>query len=107
MRNRVLGSLEWIGLPLALLLTSECTICAAERTAADLFPPTTVGYLEVPQPIKLAGLVLDHSLAKEIANQPGYQKALQGREYQHVQAVLKMAEDKLGMNWRRAMASLT
>lgn len=107
MRNRVLGSLEWLGVPLALLLAAECTISAAEKTAAELFPPTTVGYLEVPQPSKLASVVLDHPLTKEIAAQPGYQKALQGREYQQVQAVLRVVEDKLGMNWRRAMASLT
>src|SRR5262249_9193963 len=107
MRNGVWGSLKWLGVTLVLLLAAECSIGAAEKTAADLFPPTTVGYLEVPQPSKVAGLVLDHPLAKEIANQPGYQKALQGREYRHFQAVLKMAEDKLGMNWRRVLASLT
>src|SRR5438034_302076 len=99
MRNRVWGSLEWLGVPLALVLAVECTIGAAEKTAPELFPPTMVGYLEVPQMSRLAGVVLDHPLATEIANQPGYQKALSGRAYEQVQAVLKMAEDKLGMNW--------
>jgi len=107
MRDRVLGSLQLLGALLALMLTAECTTCAADKTAVELFPPTTVGYLEVPQPSKLAGLVLDHPLAKEIANHPDYQKALQRGHYQQFQAVLKMAEDKLGMNWRRAVASLT
>jgi hypothetical protein len=107
MRNRVWGSLEWLGMVVVLLLAAECTIDAGEKTAAELFSPTTVGYLEVPQASRLAEVVLNHPLAKEIANQPGYQKALQGREYQQVQAVLKMAEEKLGMNWRRAVASLT
>lgn len=107
MRNRVLGSLEWLAAPLALLLAMECASGAAEKSAAELFPPTTVGYLEVLRPGELAGLVLDHPLAREIANHADYQKALHGREYQQVQAVLKMVEDKLGMNWRRAVASLT
>ena len=107
MRERVLGSLEWLGVLLPLLLAAECTINAAEKTAAELFPPTTVGYLEVPQPGKLVSVVLDHPLTQEIANQPGYQKALAGREYEQIQAVLKVAAEKLGMNGRQAVASLT
>ena len=90
-----------------MLLALASAARAAEKTALDLLPPTTVGYLEVPQPGKVLGVVLDHPLAREIAQQPGYQKALGGREYQQVQAALKLVEDKLGKNWRQAFGSLT
>src|SRR5438094_661782 len=104
MRTRVVGSIVRLGVLLALGASS--TITAAEKTALELLPPTTMGYLEVPQPAKVAGLLLDHPLAKEIERQPTYQKALGGREYQQLQTALKLVEEKLGMKWREAVQSL-
>jgi hypothetical protein len=92
---------------LLVLIFLARTISASEKTALDLLPPTTVGYLEVPQPGKVVGTLLDHPLSKEIIEQPAYQKALAGREYQQIHATLKLVEDKLGMKWRDALEPLT
>jgi hypothetical protein len=91
----------------AMLLALASAARAAEKTALDLLPPTTVGYLEVRQPAKVLSVVLDHPLAREIAQQPGYQKALAGREYRQVQSALKLVEEKLGTSWRQAIGPLT
>lgn len=95
-----------ITLCVLLALTASGTL-AAEKTALDLLPPTTVGYLEVPAPAKVLGLVLDHPLAGEVVRQPAYQKALAGRQYQQFQEVLKLVESKLGLPWREAFGQLT
>src|SRR6188768_3870675 len=87
--------------PAAILVAASFAI-AAEKTASDLLPPTTIGYLEIPQPAKVLSLVLDHPLAKEIEQQPNYQKALARRDYQQFQAAVALLEDKLGMKWRPA-----
>jgi hypothetical protein len=106
MRTHLFRSIVWIGLLFALVPGVFRTLAAAEKTALDLLPPTTVGYLEVPQPGKLVGLMLDHPLTKEIEQQPVYQKAMAGREYQQIQAGLKLVEDTLGMKWRDAIERL-
>src|SRR6267142_3513019 len=103
MRPSVFGSIVQLGVLLVLVFGIGSRITAAEKTALDLLPPTTVGYLEVPQPGKVAAVLLDHPLAREIEQQPAYQKALAGREYQQLQTALALVEDKLGMKWREAV----
>ena len=40
----------------------------------------------------MAAVLLDHPLAREIEQQPAYQKALAGREYQQLRTALKLVE---------------
>src|SRR5262245_25326560 len=94
-------ALVWIGA--AIILVAANIASAAEKTALDLLPPTTVGYLEVPRPGKVLQVVLDHPLAREIEQQPDYQKALARREYQQFYAALAAVEGKLGMKWRQGV----
>lgn len=80
---------------------------AADKTAADLLPESTVAYLEIPQPGKILDTVLDHPLAEEVRNHPDYQKALASAQYEKFFAALKHVEDKLGMKWRDGAKALT
>jgi hypothetical protein len=89
---------------IALLAT---TSTAAERTAAELLPASVVGYLDVPQPNDVIGLVLDHPLAGEVAKAPEYQKALEAPQYRKFQAALAELERRLGAKWRDAASRLT
>jgi hypothetical protein len=87
--------------------TSSARLAAAEKTAADLLPASTVLYVEVPNPGKIVDIALAHPLAKEIENHPDYRRALERPEYQRFQAALKLVEEKLGMKWQPALDSLT
>jgi hypothetical protein len=107
MRRHVSRARALIWIWPAIFLVAANIARAAEKTALDLLPPTTVGYLEVPQPGKVLSVVLDHPLAREIEQQPDYQKALAGRKYQQLQTALKLVEDKLGMKWRQGVESLS
>jgi hypothetical protein len=102
-----LAHLVAIAVGLVLALNEAAAVTAAERTALDLLPPTTVVYLEVPKPAEVVRVLLDHPLSQEIAQQPTYRKALAGREYLQLQAALNLAEEKLGMKWQQALAPLT
>src|SRR5437588_5540 len=107
MRICSLGSLVRSGTLAAFFLAAGITASAADKTARDLLPPSTVAYLEIPQPAKVLNLLLDHPLAKEIQQTPDYQKALAGREYQQLQGAVKLVESKLGMKWRQAIEPLS
>jgi hypothetical protein len=107
MRMHALRCVLGTGVLLALAFGGSRAISGAEKTALDLLPPTTVGYLEVPKPAEVMGLLLDHPLAQEIAQHPAYRKALAGREYQQLQGALTLVEEKLGMKWRPALAAAT
>jgi hypothetical protein len=83
------------------------SVAAAEKTAQDLLPASTVGYLEIAQPGKLIDVVLDHPLAVEIEKQPEYQRLLRSPQYEQFRSLLKRFEEQLGTPWRKAAASLT
>ena len=57
------------------LLLSSATIPAAERIAAELFPPTTIAYAEIKDPAKLLAAVFDHPLRGKIESLGPYQQA--------------------------------
>lgn len=80
---------------------------AEERTAAELLPGTVVGYAEVTQPKQAIDTILDHPLTKEVLQHPSYQQALSSPQYQQFLAVVKVVEEKLGMEYRQAVGSLT
>jgi hypothetical protein len=107
MNTRVLGYFVRFASVGALFVTVSGYASAADKTARDLFPPSTVGYLEIPQPARLVRTVLDHPLAQEIENHPDFQKALVRREYQDLQGALKLLESKLGMKWQETIEPLT
>jgi hypothetical protein len=91
-----------------LLLAFVCAPAAAEdRTAAELLPGTVVAYAEMPQPKAAIDTILDHPLAGEVTAHPNYQQALATPQYERFAAVRKAVEDKLGMPYRQAVASLT
>jgi hypothetical protein len=96
----------------AFLLTlgasfSASTSSAEQKGPREILPLSTVLYAEVPHPQKILDAVLDHPSVVELQNHPDYKKALEADQAQHVLAVLKMVEDKLGMKWRPAVNTLT
>ncbi len=80
---------------------------AAEITAADLLPGTTVVYAEVLQPKQLMATVLDHQLTKTIQASPDYQAATKAKKFQDFLGGVALFEKELGVDWRPAIESLT
>ncbi|MEX0939536.1 MAG: hypothetical protein WDZ59_16855 [Pirellulales bacterium] len=81
-------------------------VAAAEKTAPELLPQTTVFYAELTQPNEFLGLVLEHPLRERVEGIDGVQNALKGNEYLQLKAAVAIAEAQLGMTWREAAEKL-
>lgn len=77
-----------------------------EPAAADLLPASIVLYVEVKQPSVLVDLAYDHPLRAKIESLDNIQKALQGEQFRHVQAVIALYEAHMGVDYRTALKSL-
>src|SRR4029450_4969491 len=87
--------MRWVILRAAFLVAAVWPLVggfAAEKTARDLLPASTMVYVEVPEPGKLIDLALDHPLARQIAEAPEYRQALERPEGKRFEGVLKEVE---------------
>lgn len=82
-------------------------LIAAEKTAAEILPASTVGYLEISDPKQLIGVILDHPLRKRVEDLAEYKKALDSKEGQQLRTGIVFAEFQLGMELRPALEKLT
>lgn len=77
------------------------------KTALDLFPASTVAYIEVTQPRHVLDTILDHPLTKELEQQPDFARALESPDMQQVREVVKIFEERIGEKWRPAVTKLS
>ncbi len=113
--NRICIGRTWVwaaatsalALGISVVSSGWQSLLAQEKTAHQLMPVSTVGYVEIPQPQKLLDTVLDHPLAKEVEKLPPYQEAFNSPQYHQLMQVVGHVEDKLGMKWRPAIGTLT
>lgn len=80
---------------------------AADRSAADLLPPTVALYAELPRPPRTMRVLLDHPVLEKIKGLDEVQTAQRRKEYLAFQGVLTYVEMRLGMTWREAVERLT
>ncbi len=80
---------------------------AADRTAASLFPETTVLYAEIANPSDLISTIFDHPLREKIEAIEPYRMATKTEAYRAFLTGRKFVEIQLGMEWRKAIESLT
>jgi hypothetical protein len=78
----------------------------AEKHAADLLPPTTVVYAELPEPKKLLDVLLDHPLRERVESLADYRARLESDEFQQFKAVVTEIEKQIGLSWRPAHSTL-
>ncbi len=97
---------HWFAALLLLGIWSS-NVGAAEKSAAELLPPTTVAYVEMSQPKLLLDVVLDHPLRQRVESLDEYRKGLEGREFQQFKAMVEALETQIGMKWRPALAAIT
>lgn len=92
----------------AALLWSWCALAGAEeKSAADILPASTVGYVEVTNPKQLLGLVLEHPLRRKVEELDQYKQALQSKEFQQFLLGKVFIEFQIGMDLRTAAEKLT
>ena len=92
---------------LAALLGSAGRLTAAEKSAADLLPPSTLLYVQISQPKDVIGLVLDHPLRGDLEQSPTFRQALEAPQFKQFRAVIGLIEKQTGIPWRQALEATT
>ncbi|MEX2215849.1 MAG: hypothetical protein WD768_17190 [Phycisphaeraceae bacterium] len=82
-------------------------IQAAEKTAADLLPASTLIYVEVPQPKKLISTLLDHPLREKLEANDGFKAFYQSPRFRQLSTGLAVFEHLTKMKWREALESMS
>ncbi|MDA1049682.1 MAG: hypothetical protein O3C40_04270 [Planctomycetota bacterium] len=95
------------GLSVLLVLLLSATGLADDRTAADLLPPTTILYAEIPEPGMVLELFESHPLRQRIEKLQGVRDAYETKQFLQFKAALAIVEAKLGQSWQRVLQSVT
>ncbi|MFV1968803.1 MAG: hypothetical protein ACC628_25580, partial [Pirellulaceae bacterium] len=103
-RNRMACWMVVLGL---LGMVAPWTVGAAERTAADLLPDTTLLYAELSHPGEVLEGITEHPLRERIEALPGVRDAYDQPQYRQFQAVLGVVETQLGGDWQSLLAAAT
>jgi hypothetical protein len=106
-RNRTLRAL----LPCLFLMLLGRNLAATDRPfqelqAAQLLPQTTLLYAEFPDPSGAMDLILEHPLRKQVEQLDPYKRAVAARGYLNFVVGLTFVEFRLGMTWRKALATV-
>lgn len=88
---------------LAAFVVSGAATNAAEKSAAELLPTSTLVYLEIQQPGKLAKTILDHPVARKLLASPEVRKGLEEPKVRELLAIAAELEKRVGMGWREAL----
>ncbi|HUG67283.1 MAG TPA: hypothetical protein VMM76_06010 [Pirellulaceae bacterium] len=80
---------------------------ADDRTAADLLPPSTVVYAELPQPVAVLEVIASHPLRSRIENLQGVRDAYKNKQFLEFKAVVAIVEAKIGQTWPHILRSVT
>ena len=75
--------------------------------AYEIFPESTVGYLEMDQPSDVVDLIFNHPLKERILEFPEIAEAMRGKEMFQFRAVVALMEGTLEMKWDEAIAFAT
>ncbi|MBC8352880.1 MAG: hypothetical protein H8E66_12870 [Planctomycetes bacterium] len=96
-----------IGLSLLLLMVVSSSGVADDRTAADLLPPSTILYAEIPRPETLLEVLEDHPLRERIESLEGVRDAYEAKQFLQFKAAVTIVEAKLGKTWQNILQSVT
>ena len=92
---------------LAMLVGPVGRLTAAERSAADLLPSSTLLYVQVNQPKEVIGLVLDHPLRADLERSPTYRDVLEKPQLKQLRMVIGLIEKRSQIPWRQALEAAT
>ncbi len=103
MMTRILFVAMLVATPLA---SAESPLPQSRTTDATLFPPSTVVYAELSDPLDLISTIFDHPLREKIEALPPYKMAIQTPPYKQFLLGRTMVEGQLNMPWREALETL-
>ncbi len=96
------------GISVLLLLSAVSFGVADDRTAADLFPPTTILYGEIPQPALLLDVIDNHPLRNRIEKMQSVRDAYNtNKQFLQFRVAVAVIEAKLDQTWPQILASQT
>jgi hypothetical protein len=75
----------------------------AEKTAADLLPPSSLGYVQINDPKELVPLLLDHPLRKDIEQSSAFRQATTSPQFKKMRELVREIERRTGLQWRTAL----
>lgn len=91
----------------SIAFCSVSSLWAAEHTAAQLLPETTVGYLEITDTAAIMAALYDHPLSLHIQEMAAWKTATKTEQYRAFLTGRKFFEIQIGSDWRPAMESIT
>ena len=91
-----------------IVVASPCfPMIAAERSAVELYPATTLFYLESADPPEILDAILNHPLRQRITSLDAYQRAKDNPDFQQLLALVSLIEARVGMGWHETINALT
>ena len=80
---------------------------AANKSAAELLPPSTIAYAEIARPKEFLATILDHPLRAKLETTDAYRKAVLSPQLLQLAAVVSLVETQIGTKWRPALEAIT
>ena len=77
-----------------------------ERSKAEVFPASTIGYVEIQPPSKVVNLLLNHPLRDRIESIPQVKQGLKSKEFAAFLAGVGFAQFYTGMEWEESLDTL-
>jgi len=91
----------------ALMSLLAVPAAAADRQASEVLPPTTVIFVEIPQPQNLLGALYDPKLVARIESIEQVRAAMEKKPYLDFKAAVAVIESQMGMPWRKIVGQAT
>ncbi|HEY2586263.1 MAG TPA: hypothetical protein VGI81_10915 [Tepidisphaeraceae bacterium] len=94
-------------LPLLLAFVGAARPAAAEKSAADLLPPSTLAYVEISDPKAVLSTTLDNPLRQQLEDSSAFRDAMDKPNAKKLKQVVKLIEDRAGVQWRPALEQIS
>lgn len=79
----------------------------ADKTAAEVLPPSTLAYVEISHPKELVPLILDHPLRKDIQQSSAFRQITAKPEFKKFRELVAQIEQRSGMQWPAALEQVS
>jgi hypothetical protein len=94
-------------LPMLMLTFGVVRPASAEKSAADVLPPSTLAYVEISDPNALLSATLDNPLRSQIEASPAFHDAMQQPNARKLKEVIRLIEDRAGVQWRPGLEQIS
>ena len=90
-----------------LTLLISPSLRAAEKTAAEILPASTIAYAEITNPKALLHGILKHPARKKLEALDEYKALFESKSYKQMRTLITVLQFQLGMTWQTAVERLT